>query len=168
MINVTYVGDTLVATKVTGDKNVPKGEVTFTADLRPSFHSGSDALPPIELSQTASNQWGTKGLMRFPGKGQVAAEGYVNSKWMEGQLIMVGEEYFSFAWVPIGCQIFFGRPSAELTLKMLKQCSERTVAKSRAAFIKGDVATMRDYASKCLEATDLCWLEDDLEGEHFQ
>jgi hypothetical protein len=28
LINVTYAGDTLVATKVTGDRNVPRGEVS--------------------------------------------------------------------------------------------------------------------------------------------
>jgi len=177
MINVTYIGDTLIATKVTGDKNVPKNEITFTADLRPSFHRGSEkALSPIELSSTASKQWGTRGLMRYPGKGQVAAEGYVNAKFMEGQLIMVGEEYFSFAWVPIGYQIFFGRPSAELTLKMLKKAEESTVAKGRISLATGDLESMRRYALKCLEATDLCWLEEDDsddeisldDGLHFQ
>jgi len=45
---------------------------------------------------------------------------FSDAQWVEGQLIMVGE-YFSFAWVPIGHQIFFGRPSLELTLKMLKE-----------------------------------------------
>jgi len=164
MINVTYVGDTLIATKVTGDKNVPKDEITFTADLSPSFHRGSEAaLAPIELSTTASKQWGTKGLMRFPGKGQVAAEGFLNAKYMEGQLIMVGEEYFSFAWVPIGYQIFFGRPSAELTLKMLKQSEEKAVVRGRQAFHKGDVQTMREYAAKCLEKTDLSWLDEEFD-----
>jgi hypothetical protein len=29
LINITYSGDTLVATKVTGDRNVPRGEVCF-------------------------------------------------------------------------------------------------------------------------------------------
>lgn len=47
-------------------------------------------------------------------------EDFADAQWVEGQLIMVGE-YFSFAWVPIGHQIFFGRPSLELTLKMLKE-----------------------------------------------
>jgi len=167
MINVTYIGDTLVATKVTGDKNVPKGQISFTADLRPSFHSGSAALPPIELSQIASQQWGTKGLMRFPGRGQLAAEGYVNAKWTDGQLIMVGEEYFSFAWVPIGFQIFFGRPSPELTLKMIMQCSEDIIEKGRASFVTGDVETMRAYVSKCLESTEQHF-DDDVEDDHFQ
>lgn len=35
MINVTYVGDQLIAYKVTGDKSVPRGEITFQADLNP-------------------------------------------------------------------------------------------------------------------------------------
>jgi len=141
MINVTYVDDTLIAYKVTGDKNVPKGEITFKADLSPN--SNVD-LEPIELTSTASEQWGMKHLVRFPGKGQVAAEGFVNAQWMEGQMIMVGD-YFSFAWVPIGHQIFFGRPSADLTLKMLK--ASETVSAT------GDVEKMREYAMRCLEET---------------
>merc|ERR1712176_1651052 len=119
MINVTYVGDMLIATKVTGDQNVPKGEVTFMCDLSPRAIKQKD-LSPIELSDAASKQWGKKYLTRFPGEGQVAAEGFVDNQFVEGQLIIVAE-YFSFAWIPIGHQIFFGRPSAELTLKMLKE-----------------------------------------------
>lgn len=121
MINITYVGDTIIATKVTGDKNVPKGEVTFQANLSPSSEPGSyKRLEPIVLSEAAAKKWGTSKLHRFTGKGQVAAEGFKDREWMDGQLIMVGD-YFSFAWIPIGIQIFFGRPSLELTLKMLKE-----------------------------------------------
>jgi hypothetical protein len=157
MVNVTYVGDTLIATKVTGDKNVPKGEITFTADLHPQAR-GRDELDPIELSDIASKQWGHKHLPRFPGQGQVAAEGFVNQQWMDGQLILVGE-YFSFAWIPIGHQIFFGRPSAELTLKMLKQSKMADFG----AVDKGSpnvVAEMRAHAQKCLEETELIGDDD--------
>jgi len=126
MVNVTYVGDTLIATKLTGDKNVPRGEVTFVADLSPhsmkkqSSKGGAKPLEPIELSNGAAKKWGTTSLQRYHGKGQIASEKFADAQWVEGQLIMVGE-YFSFAWVPIGHQIFFGRPSLELTLKMLKE-----------------------------------------------
>jgi hypothetical protein len=163
MINVTYVDDTLIATKVTGDKNVPKGEVTFSANLHPKAE-GRDKLEPIELSDIASKQWGHKHLPRFPGQGQVAAEGFINQQWMDGQLILVGE-YFSFAWIPIGHQIFFGRPSAELTLKMLKQSKMADFG----AVDKGSpnvVAEMRAHAQKCFDETELL-IDDDMyiEGE---
>jgi len=111
MINVTYVGDTLIAFKVTGDKNVPRGEITFQADLTPpavrNFRGGrrkSDEaqekpLEPIMLTEKAASKWGTRQLPRYRGLGQVAETDFQNKKWMDGQLIIIGEEYFSFAWV---------------------------------------------------------------------
>jgi Cyclin D1 binding domain len=48
LINVTYVGDTLVATKVTGDKNVPRGEVSFVPDLYAfQWNEGSTSIMPL-------------------------------------------------------------------------------------------------------------------------
>lgn len=166
MVNVTYaggeLGNVLVATKVTGDKNVPKGEITFTADLHPEA-KGRKELNPIELSDTAAKQWGHKHLPRFPGQGQVAAEGFLNNQWMDGQLILVGE-YFSFAWLPIGHQIFFGRPSAELTLKMLKQSK---MADYGAIHVDAPnaLAKQRAFAQRCFEETELMLFDDEAEGE---
>ena len=123
MINVTYAGDTLIAYKVTGDKNVPRGEVTFQADLTPhsvqqvrdgnipvggkngksssSQHPSQHQKPldPIMLTEKAASKWGTRQLPRYRGLGQVAEPGFTNNKWMDGQLIIIGQEYFSFAWV---------------------------------------------------------------------
>jgi len=191
MINITYVGDTLIAFKVTGDKNVPKGEVSFQVDLsmessksrskqqQSRSESQSKILQPIELSEDATRQWGTKHLERFSGKGQVAAEGFVNNQWLDGQLILVGD-YFSFAWVPLGHQVFFGRPSAELTLKMLnaskqqqsqpeqqQQGREETsfVSSASAQHLKQQrkEAEARQYLQRCLEETQ--HLEDDYHVE---
>jgi hypothetical protein len=166
MVNVTYaggeLGNVLVATKVTGDKNVPKGEITFTADLHPEA-KGRKELNPIELSDTAAKQWGHKHLPRFPGQGQVAAEGFVNNQWMDGQLILVGE-YFSFAWLPIGHQIFFGRPSAELTLKMLKQ-SKMADYGAINMDAPNALAKQRAFAQRCFEETELMLFDDEAEGE---
>lgn len=151
MINITYAGDTLIATKVTGDQNVPKGEVTFTVDLSPHIHSanGMTSLEPIELNAKASRQWGKKFLPRYEGRGQVAAEGFTNAKWMEGQLILVGR-FFSFAWVPIGHQVFFGRPSSDLTLKMLREQKEDELKRDQ-------VSVMREAAQHMMEET--YWME---------
>lgn len=152
MVNVTYAGpnkDTLIAYKVTGKKNVPKGQVTFQVDLSDGKGSGNEKLDPIELGEGAAKQWGSRFLHRFAGQGQVSAEGYRNSQWMEGHLILVNE-YFSFAWLPIGHQVFFGRPSAELTLKLLKE-SQQTKSEDK----------VRDFLNKCLEETES--LEDEME-----
>lgn len=144
MINVTYHGDVLIAQKVTGTKNVPKGQVTFEVDLCPKVVVKQDeVLEPIKLGENAANQWGSKYLQRFSGKGQVASEGYHDSQWIDGQLIMVNE-YFSFAWLPIGHQVFFGRPTPELILKLMKDDKKRET---------GD-CTARAYLEKCWAETE--------------
>ena len=167
MINVTYQGDVLVAEKVTGTKNVPKGQATFQVDLSPKFaapaaaagpeqqqqqqqHQHEQILTPIELGDSAARQWGCKYLQRFAGQGQVAAEGYQDSQWVDGQLIMVNE-YFSFAWLPIGHQVFFGRPTPELILKLMKDEKKKEV---------GDCSA-RAFLERCWEETE--HIEDDIE-----
>lgn len=150
MINVTYVGDVLVAYKITGDQNVPKGEITFTVDL--SMSAAESMLEPIELNDEASEQWGSRFLQRFTGRGQVAQTGFVSPHWMDGQMILVNQ-YFSFAWLPIGHQVFFGRPSPELTLKLLRDNRKKN----------NSVDNDRRFLERCLEETEL--LEEDMETE---
>jgi hypothetical protein len=161
MINVTYQGDTLTAYKVTGDRNVPKGQASFTVDLSPDALESSPSrkdriLEPIELATDAAEQWGSKFLQRFSGNGHVASEGFVNSQWIDGQLILVGE-YFSFAWLPIGHQVFFGRPSPELTLKLLRQKGQ--FGSSSTGSTVNDKE--REHLYRCLEETEL--LDDEME-----
>jgi hypothetical protein len=177
-VQITYVGDTLIATKLTGDKNVPRGEITFQADLHP-LHSSNpsqydtspaanlhlkhqEQLQPIILSESAAQKWGTKRLPRYRGLGCAAEEGFKNSHWMDGQLIIIGEEYFSFAWVPVETQIFFGRPSPELALQMLR---DNGVASLRSSVPKLDdpVELQKHFAMRCLEMTDVV-MEDTLQG----
>lgn len=175
MINVTYAGDTLIAYKVTGDANVPRGEITFQADLSPhavkklrESHSAGGRrskskdrqqkpLEPIQLTEKAASKWGTRQLPRYRGLGQVAEAGFKNNRWMDGQLIIIGEEYFSFAWVPLENQIFFGRPSPELALKMLREGGiESLRGKSHwdaPPSLDDDVGVLKDYVSSCLEKT---------------
>lgn len=171
MINVTYTGDILTAYKVTGDKNVPKGEITFEADLNP-LKLGQDGktakeLKPIKLTEGAAKKWGTSQLPRYAGTGVVAEEGFINTQLMNGQLIIIGSEYFSFAWLPISHQIFFGRPSAELSLKMLREAGTSTImgTGSPPPDIDDDVSALRAYAGRCLETTELHIEEEILEGK---
>lgn len=191
IINCTYHGDTLIATKVTGDKNVPKGEVSFEVYLSPTanllgeqqhrsssssyfnedmmeqdgsnapFSAGSNTpqpLEPIELNNDAAEQWGSRFLQRFQGSGQVASRGFRNAQWMEGQLILVGTSYFSFAWLPISQSVFFGRASPQMTLKLLRES---------AAQDQSETSQDRFFAELCWEETEM--LEDEVEvsDSHF-
>lgn len=182
MINVTYHGDLLIAYKVTGDKNVPRGEITFQVDLNPlkkkvvGVDSSGDPSPhmveqlqPISLTESAAKKWGTSQLPRHKGLGQVAEAGFKKNQWMEGQLIIIGEEYFSFAWVPIEQQIFFGRPSPELALKMLRESGSASIAPTKkwkeAPMIDADVSVQKEFITSCLEMTTEN--VDELDGEPF-
>jgi hypothetical protein len=175
MINVTYSGDTLVAYKVTGDKNVPRGEISFKADLspfEPHVINGklTEPLQPIALTEKAARKWGSYQLPRYEGLGQVAESGFRNNQWMEGQMIIIGEDYFSFAWVPIEQQIFFGRPSPELALKMLRDSGISTVKVNkvwdRPPSMDDDVNVLKDYMTSCLERTTETF-EEELKGNPF-
>jgi hypothetical protein len=195
MINVTYSGDLLIAYKVTGDKNVPRGEITFQVDLNPlnrkvvGESSGDtpmvEQLQPISLTAKAAKKWGTTQLPRHKGLGQVAEEGFEKNQWMEGQLIIIGEEYFSFAWVPIELQIFFGRPSPELALKMLRESGAASIAPAKSwetpPHMDENVSVLKEYIHSCLEKTteteenefagdafSCIWTGDDTEECYFQ
>lgn len=171
MINVTYTGDILIAHKVTGDKNVPRGEVTFQADLSLADSPlPQQSLTPIILTEKAAKKWGTKQLPRYSGLGQVAEEGFVNNQWLEGQLIIIGKEYFSFAWVPVEHQIFFGRPSPELALKMLRNAGPATLKDNAWSHAPPnqdeDLEVLKTYAAHCLQVTTET-IEEDLHGDAF-
>jgi hypothetical protein len=185
MINVTYSGDRLVAYKVTGDKNIPRGEVTFTADLAPPPRPvgddfgpspsrrrplpGGGALDPIVLSEGSAKKWGTRRLPRFRGSGHAAEPGFVNHQFMEGQLVVIGAgDYFSFAWVPLEHQIFFGRPSPELALRMLREGGGASLTAGVGLDAPGPDAPAREmaeYAGRCLEATRDAMVDECREGK---
>jgi hypothetical protein len=179
IINITYSGDSLVAYKVTGDKNVPRGEITFQVNLDPfplraAGHSSSTVdqqLQPIALTEKAAKKWGTSELPRYRGLGQVAEPGFSNSQWMDGQLIIIGEEYFSFAWVPIEQQIFFGRPSPELALKMLRESSGASSVGTKRVWdgppsMDDDVTVLKQYVHSCLDRTSET-VDEELQGDAF-
>jgi hypothetical protein len=184
MINVTYHGDVLIAYKVTGDKNVPRGEITFQVDLSPiplrqvgpnsksigRSSPSTEPLQPISLTDKAAKKWGTSQLPRYKGLGQVAEPGFTNNQWMDGQLIIIGEEYFSFAWVPIEQQIFFGRPSPELALKMLRDSGASSVSVGKSwdqpPSLDADVSILKEFVASCLEKTAET-VEEDMNGDPF-
>ena len=123
----------MIATKCTGDQNVPRGEVTFTVNLEPG---NTSALPPIQLISDQRNGE----FHRFPGRGQVSRRGFKDHRFVEGQLILF-ENQFSFVWIPTKHHVLFHRPSPEMTLKLLRD----TISK------EDEIENMRNHLTRCYE-----------------
>mmetsp|Transcript_27327 Transcript_27327/g.41141 ORF Transcript_27327/g.41141 Transcript_27327/m.41141 type:complete len:453 (-) Transcript_27327:138-1496(-) len=140
LVNVTYVGDTLIATKVTGECVIPKGEVLFRADLSPpSDKNSKEKLDPIPLTGSVASKFGTQKLERYFGEGQLSSsEDFKDCKFVEGQLIMF-DGYFSFLYLPSKQHIFFSRPSPELTLHLMRDIIS----------VEDELENMKDHLTRC-------------------
>ena len=143
-MNLTYVGDTIVATKVTGDDTVPRGEVSFTANLSPPPINATDAEDE-EASPAAAEAntiLQTKyGESIFPGEGQLAKKEFKDAKFIAGVFIVYDAHRISFSWVSTKHHVFFVRPSPNETIRLLRDVISR----------EDEVDNMRDHLTRCFE-----------------
>ena len=137
LINVTYVEDTLIAYKATGDANVPRGEVSFTVDLAPK--TDGSALEPLKLSFDKAKHPARK-QPRFAGQGQVAKPGFREPEFVDGHLVLF-DHHFSFVWVPKSHHVLFRRPSLNQILSMLRDTLSR----------EDELGNMREHLNRCYD-----------------
>ncbi|RAL62955.1 hypothetical protein DID88_004044 [Monilinia fructigena] len=95
-----FIGDysgSLRAVKLTGDPNVPRGELTWFAD---------------DIGERGFVRFGEKnwpGARIVKSVGQIANVGYENPKYIETQLIMISHDTLAQHWEPFGHISFFRR-----------------------------------------------------------
>lgn len=123
LVRLHYAGDTLFATKVTGDEHVPAGEVTFRADLATPFDAsertlngnragGGDEAVGVRvevLSISSSGGHEPREVEQFAGEGRIAARGFRHPHYVPGQLFLMDDDVIGFLWLPIGTFVVFSR-----------------------------------------------------------
>ena len=130
LVRLHYDGDTLFATKVTGDEHVPAGEVTFRADLATPFDGSADWAPAATrsswgagdesvgvrvevLSISSDGGHEQREVEQFVGEGRIAARGFRHPHYVPGQLFLMDEDVVGFLWLPIGTFVVFSRVQEE-------------------------------------------------------
>lgn len=117
LVRFTYEGDTLVATKVTGDDHVPAGQITFRADVAAVDSEPFEEESRIEVVRVSnSGDSEPMDVEKYRGEGCVAAKGYQRAHYIPGQLhLMDGEELdlVGFHWAALGTFVMFSRATEE-------------------------------------------------------
>jgi len=129
LIRVRYVGDTMYATKVTGDEHVPAGEITFQAELATPFvetetqYSSGDGdelvgvrVEVVSLSSDGAPQ--QREVERYHGEGRIAARGFQHAHFVPGQLFLMDTDVLGFLWLPLGTLVVFNRVPEEEERRM--------------------------------------------------
>ncbi|EFX02084.1 f-box domain containing protein [Grosmannia clavigera kw1407] len=100
--NARIYRGSLEAIKLTGDINVPRGEITFVAnDLSATDNSGTD----IGIAEAVV----PAGVRRICCKGQIADHGYKNHRFIDCRLFPITPDCLALYWIPFNHVMFYKR-----------------------------------------------------------
>ncbi|APA06800.1 hypothetical protein SS1G_04576 [Sclerotinia sclerotiorum 1980 UF-70] len=95
----------LCAIKLTGDPNIPRGQISWIAD----------DISDNGLVRHGEQAW--PGARIVKSRGQIANQGYRNSKFIETELIMISHDVLAQHWLPFGHISFFHRVNIDDFIK---------------------------------------------------
>ena len=150
LIRVRYDGDTLFATKVTGDEHVPAGEVTFRAELATPCEPDAKGIEMegdmvgvrvevVSLSADGAPQ--QRDVERYHGEGRIAAKGFQHAHYVPGQLFLMDTDVIGFLWLPLGTLVVFNRVPEEEERQGASALDSATLPNL------GEIARISDYSS---------------------
>ena len=94
----------LVCHKITGDVNIPRGELSFWAFMGDG--QGKQTFGPADMYSTiASSEF--KSASVFSGKGRVALMGYRNPQTIDCDVLILSPTLIAVYWHSIGCIVQF-------------------------------------------------------------
>ena len=99
---VTYDGSTLRGTKLTGDENVPAGQVSFEADLSaqlPRVVGGAGEAHVTERIRAVMESHVP--VEAYTGRAQIAEKGFKRPQWIDGQLLLFQDGVFGFLFLQV-------------------------------------------------------------------
>jgi hypothetical protein len=94
-IRIEYDGDMLIATKLTGDRHVPAGEITFRVNVSNEMDPDADTT---EHGFKIVVQDGDQAFSSFLGEGRVARKGFTEDYYVPGQLYLLDDDTILFLW----------------------------------------------------------------------
>mmetsp|Transcript_20918 Transcript_20918/g.25738 ORF Transcript_20918/g.25738 Transcript_20918/m.25738 type:complete len:153 (+) Transcript_20918:466-924(+) len=74
---------------------------------------------------------------------------------MEGEMININKDYFSFVWLPIQFQVLFGRPSNDLIIQMLAKEKEKEKEKEEMELDEVDREIMKNIGVKLTDRNSI-------------
>ncbi|XP_073234073.1 F-box only protein 31-like isoform X2 [Porites lutea] len=108
LVMISFTDHKMIGTKITGDPNVPGGEVTFEVDLTKPLpdEAAADSGEPKRFSlpqgyEARYTDFPSHYKARFHSVGQIASHGFVSPQWTPAHFVLFNDDLFGFLWIEL-------------------------------------------------------------------
>ncbi|KAM7445382.1 F-box only protein 31 [Porites harrisoni] len=108
LVMISFTDQKMIGTKITGDPNVPGGEVTFDVDLTKPLpdEAAANSGEPKTFSlpqgyEARYTDFPSHYKARFHSVGQIASHGFVSPQWTPAHFVLFNDDLFGFLWIEL-------------------------------------------------------------------